>query len=328
MTAMARLTLSIPNLASLENGSPATIVLDGSNAVIGRSQTADWTLPDPKSYISSRHCEIIYTGGVYRLSDTSTNGTFLNGSTSRLDAPHTLADGDVFRVGPYDIRATLEKAEQQPAPRKKKARGEAPVLAAAAPAADLETAFLGLLAGAGIPRKSLEGEAADVMARAGSLLMDLLAGLMTLMRARTRSKQQIGAKNTAFGDGENNPIKFVQSPGDALVRLLNPTMQGFMPADRAIEDGFQDLQAHEAATLKAMQGALRMTLQRFSPSAVRNRAERQGLMARLLPGVQEAALWQAYEQEFNGLSLESSDTFIDVFATEFRKAYDEESRSS
>ena len=56
-----------------------------------------------------------------------------------------------------------------------------------------------------------------------------------------------------------------------------------MPADRAIEDAFRDLQAHQMATLAAMQGALQTTLARFSPSSIRARAETRGLLAKILP---------------------------------------------
>ena len=56
-----------------------------------------------------------------------------------------------------------------------------------------------------------------------------------------------------------------------------------MNSDRAVEDAFYDLQSHQMATLKAMQGALRATLDRFSPESIRNRAETQGFLASILP---------------------------------------------
>jgi len=43
-----------------------------------------------------------------------------------------------------------------------------------------------------------------------------------------------------------------------------------------------------------------------------------------MPGAREAALWKAYEREFSGVAQGSDEAFMDVFAKEFRRAYDEE----
>jgi predicted component of type VI protein secretion system len=80
------------------------------------------------------------------------------------------------------------------------------------------------------------------------------------------------------------------------------------------------------ATLKAMQGALRATLERFSPGVIRKRAEEKGLLERIIPAARNAALWQAYEKEFSGVAQGSDEAFMDVFAKEFRKAYEDQSR--
>jgi type VI secretion system protein ImpI/type VI secretion system protein len=75
-----------------------------------------------------------------------------------------------------------------------------------------------------------------------------------------------------------------------------------------------------------MQGALRTTLDRFSPGAIRKRAEHRGLLARILPSARDAALWQAYEKEFGGVAQGSDEAFMDMFAKEFRRAYEEQVR--
>jgi type VI secretion system protein ImpI/type VI secretion system protein len=98
-----------------------------------------------------------------------------------------------------------------------------------------------------------------------------------------------------------------------------------MPSERAVEDAFYDLQSHQVATLKAMQGALKATLDRFSPTAISKRAESKGVLQRILPGARDAALWKAYEKEFGGVAQGSDEAFMDVFAKEFKRAYDEQS---
>jgi type VI secretion system protein len=71
-----------------------------------------------------------------------------------------------------------------------------------------------------------------------------------------------------------------------------------------------------------MQGALAATLARFSPQAIRDRAESRGLLAKILPAAREAELWKAYEREFEGVARGSDEAFMDVFAKEFRQAYE------
>ena len=109
------LVLTITNVERLENGLPTRLRLDRHGAVIGRSPTADWSLPDPQHYISSVHCEIDYRDSAYVLVDKSTNGTFINGDQQRLAGPHTIGPGDVVVIGHYSIKADLQGAGAQPA---------------------------------------------------------------------------------------------------------------------------------------------------------------------------------------------------------------------
>jgi type VI secretion system FHA domain protein len=178
------------------------------------------------------------------------------------------------------------------------------------------------LAAAGLPAAELKPPAGQALAAAGTALRRLVAGMVVMLEARARAKAQLGAANTSLEFDGNNPLKFARSPELALMQLLNPPERGFMGAERAIEDGFHDLQAHQMATLAAMQGALAATLARFSPAAIRSRAETRGLLARILPSAREAALWQAYEKEFEGVAQGSDEAFMDVFAKEFREAYE------
>jgi type VI secretion system protein len=80
-----------------------------------------------------------------------------------------------------------------------------------------------------------------------------------------------------------------------------------------------------AATLEAIPGALRATLDRFSPGSIqRQHGGDLGLLARLLPVFRDAALWRHYQREFDEVTEESDEAFMAVFAREFRKAYQRE----
>ena len=538
------LTLTIRNFDRLDNGMPTEFVLHRRGALIGRSPTCDWSLPDPRNYISSRHAEIGFADGFYSFSDISMNGTLLNGSTERMPSPHRIANGDVFVLGQYEVAASLtgeaiaaverdseaaaaaqqsnwtgwdgqaggspappaapggwdslpeaaaspadsgwgappspsssgwapqsgpglarpeahraasfgappavppasvaqgwapsasvplpvasawaphvEKAQEasgwssaapdrpvaaspddiwgkiaegnvvdwarggfgQPidanpdplglsrpdprdalskstpqmaqfggnvawgpaaapatshaapsapppraptaAPVSRPAPPPAPVAAparqtaAAPPPTAIVQAFL---TAAGMQPGQVADVSPALLDHAGQVLRRLVAGLVVMMEARARAKSQMGAEATSFTFDGNNPIKFARTPEDAVAALLNPPARGFMESGRAIEDAYFDLQSHQMATLRAMQGALRATLDRFSPISIRKRAETGGFLAKILPGARDAALWQAYEREFGGVAQGSDEAFMDVFAKEFRKAYEEQ----
>ncbi|MCA1662313.1 MAG: type VI secretion system-associated FHA domain protein TagH [Novosphingobium sp.] len=389
------LTLSLRNATRLANGAPVSLVLDRRSATIGRASSTDWSLPDPELHISGRHCDILFRNGGYELVDNSTNGTFVNNDSRRLTGPHPLRDGDLIRIGKYEVGVRLgpppgEAAPARPgtvppvaatpapppptpaplppgdddiwnkfaasnaidwkrggfgapAPEPAPAPAPAPVPppaqiapaseAAAAPlppsaaaASEAAGSLEAFLAGAGVERDAVHQDSAAALAQAGMLLRKLVAGMVVMLEARARAKSQMGAQGTGLEISGNNPLKFARSPDQAMRHILNPAERGFMDADRAVEDGWQDLQAHQLATLKAMQGALRATLERFSPKSIRARAETRGMLEKILPGARDAAMWKAYEREFSGVAFDSDEAFMDMFAKEFRKAYDEITR--
>ena len=398
------LTLKVRNLAQLSNGGPLSVVLDRRSATIGRASSTDWALPDADLHISGRHCDILFRNGGYELVDNSTNGTFVNDDAKRLSGPHPLRDGDLIRIGKYEVVARLGPPPESvprdptippvavipatpapaplppgdddiwnkfassnsidwkrggfgapaaapapappPAPPVAAPIAAAPVVAppiaapaqpapapapqpvaapAAAPVAS-GGALEAFLTGAGMEREAITQDPAAALQQAGMLLRNLVAGMVVMLEARARAKSQMGAQGTGLEISGNNPLKFARSPEQALRHILNPAERGFMGADLAVEDGWRDLQAHQLATLKAMQGALRSTLERFSPKSIRGRAETRGMLEKILPGARDAALWKAYEREFSGVAFDSDEAFMDIFAKEFRKAYDEITR--
>ncbi|MET2826744.1 type VI secretion system-associated FHA domain protein [Mesorhizobium shangrilense] len=89
---------------SMENGS----------LVIGRSPTADWTLPDPDRVISKAHCRIDKDSGGFVLTDTSTNGVEINNDAVGFGLPRLLANGDVLKLGDAVVIVRIENSTQAP----------------------------------------------------------------------------------------------------------------------------------------------------------------------------------------------------------------------
>ncbi len=133
------LILTIENETSLPNGAPVSVkITDKRNLDIGRGAHLDWTLPDPSRFISGKHCEVRYRDEAYWLYDVSTNGTFLNDNSRRIQTPHKLRDGDRLAIGSYIIAVTIE-AEDAHRPEAEAAEAVSEAAPEEAPAAEPAT---------------------------------------------------------------------------------------------------------------------------------------------------------------------------------------------
>lgn len=89
-------------------GSPETALVGREESfVIGRDATANWRLNDPAREISARHCEIRFDGAKYTLHDLSTNGTFLNGASERIQGQPEVQDGACIELGPFSVQVSV-----------------------------------------------------------------------------------------------------------------------------------------------------------------------------------------------------------------------------
>ncbi len=103
------LKLTITSFQRLSPGQESTRILEHGSLMIGRAAQNDWILQDPERILSSNHCVIHCKGGGYFLTDTSTNGTFVNDSEQRIPRNQTvqLDDGDHFVLGEYEIEVNV-----------------------------------------------------------------------------------------------------------------------------------------------------------------------------------------------------------------------------
>lgn len=97
-------------------GEASTRVFGVHGGTIGRSGSNDWILPDPDRYISGKHARIDYRAGSFWLTDTSSNGTYVNNGNDPLSAagPHELKDGDRLRMGDYDLVVSIDASNDFP----------------------------------------------------------------------------------------------------------------------------------------------------------------------------------------------------------------------
>src|SRR5205809_7749586 len=82
--------------------------LESGSMVIGRAPTSDWIINDPERVISSSHCRIEKELDQFVITDTSTNGVFVNNEAVGFGLSKTLADGAGLRLGVAAIRISIE----------------------------------------------------------------------------------------------------------------------------------------------------------------------------------------------------------------------------
>jgi type VI secretion system protein ImpI len=102
------LHLRILDMDRLANGGPLEAVLDSDERLtVGRDSGADWPLPDQRRFISGRHLEFRYENDAWWMHDLSTNGTFVNGASTRVESPYRLTSGDRLQIGHYTMAVTV-----------------------------------------------------------------------------------------------------------------------------------------------------------------------------------------------------------------------------
>src|SRR5215472_7528495 len=99
-------------------GDRGNVVFTAAGGTIGRSADNDWILPDPLRYVSAHHARVQFRNGRYYLHDVSTNGVFVNDEPEALSRRnpdgYALVNGDMLRVGDYQVVIALDAGAEQP----------------------------------------------------------------------------------------------------------------------------------------------------------------------------------------------------------------------
>jgi len=84
-------------------------VVESGEFTIGRGPNNDWVLPDPHRYVSQSHCTISSHMGELLVTDTSTNGLFINSAPLALGRGNTakLLNGDTLTIGDYRFLVSI-----------------------------------------------------------------------------------------------------------------------------------------------------------------------------------------------------------------------------
>lgn len=180
-----------------------------------------------------------------------------------------------------------------------------------------------LLEGLQAPEIDLRVVDADLMHRLGCLLRESTSGTLALLNARATVKQELRADVTMISGKQNNPLKFSPDVQGALRHFFGVPTPGFMTAEEAMRDAYDDLRAHEIGFMAGLRAALTGVLGRFDPERLEQRLPRKGGLDALLPVARRARLWELFTELYRDLSNEAEEDFHQLFGREFLKAYSE-----
>ncbi len=192
---------------------------------------------------------------------------------------------------------------------------------------DAKTAVLinNFLSGAGLENtgisESLDPQSFYII---GKILKSSVQGTMDVLIGRAKIKNEMHLDVTMIRSKENNPVKFSVTAEEALKKLLAPQDAGYLPAEEAIEEAFDDIRAHQFSVIAGMQTALLEVLKRFDPQKLEQRLQQQNPISSSIPVVKQAKLWDTFEQLYNEIELEAADNFYHLFGQAFAESYEQQ----
>ncbi|MDH5326812.1 MAG: type VI secretion system-associated FHA domain protein TagH [Gammaproteobacteria bacterium] len=105
------ITFSITNQPAAIPGQSISKTFE-QGGTIGRTRTCDWVLVDASRFISGKHATISQQNGHYQITDTSTNGVYINDAKLPLGKGNSapLQHGDTLKIGEYIISISINEA--------------------------------------------------------------------------------------------------------------------------------------------------------------------------------------------------------------------------
>jgi predicted component of type VI protein secretion system len=334
--------------------------LDTLPISIGRDAGCTIVVEDPHKHLSRFHVEIDVQDGVYWMEVSSkVNPVMVKGRRYGPGTRLTLKSGDTFEMGEYEIHVVLPEA---PAPgaavdidlsdpdaifneptfvgessgastTAPPARPAAPKPAPKAPAktapvAGIEGALRVFLEGAGVPPKELPpADAERLLREGGAVLRAAVDGLMMLMIARAEMRKEMAAEErTMVAARDNNPLKLMSDPHEAMDFLLDPSERtdGFLDPVQSVGDAAEDLRSHEIALIAAMRAAILGALRRVDPHALERAYDKEAHGFSLAS--RKSRLWDAFVEQQEKLMHDAQEDFNKVFGRDFMSAYQSQLR--
>jgi len=185
-----------------------------------------------------------------------------------------------------------------------------------------------LLEGAGITQKHLPSDISnETLKLLGQILKETLQGTIELLRARAETKNHLHLDRTIIGRVENNPLKFMPNAEQVIIHLLTNEANNntYTPLDKALEEAFDDIMAHQFSMTVASQNALKGVIkQHFSPKNLSDNISKEHPISSKIPLQRQAKLWRMFETLYEGVEKEATESFQQLLDKEISSAYEKQ----
>ncbi len=211
-------------------------------------------------------------------------------------------------------------------PTSEPAIGPAPVAPQVGPAGgDIGSQHLReVLIGAGLPDAAVTPQLARSI---GEILRVVVAGVMDVLQARQRIKEEFHMRQTIFRPADNNPLKFSADINHALQNLLVSRTAAFLGPVEAFADAFDDLRNHQLAMLAGMRVAFEAMLAESDPDRLQEEFDRHIGKSSLPLVPAKMRYWDLYRERRQALIKDPEAAFTELFGDEFARAYEEQFRT-
>jgi len=177
-----------------------------------------------------------------------------------------------------------------------------------------------VLRGAGIDPSAVPPEFAQDF---GRILRLVVGGVMDVLQARQRIKEEFRLPVTVFRPADNNPLKFSANVDDALHNLLVKRNQAYLPPVDAFEDAFDDIRNPQMAMLAGMRVAFEAMLAQFDPARLQEEFDRQK-RGSLISVPAKLRYWDLYGAKFHDMVRDPDAAFRELFGDDFAVAYEDQ----
>ncbi|AGT11492.1 type VI secretion system-associated FHA domain protein TagH [Paracoccus aminophilus] len=204
---------------------------------------------------------------------------------------------------------------QAPAPAHAPVSPPQPAMAAADPGAGMLRAFC---EGAGLPPDWGQGVPPEAFAYAlGQTLRAATSEVMLALRDRASAKQFVRVgERTMRGATDNNPLKFLPDPEQAMEAMFLRPRAGFMTGAAGFDEALRDLRQHQAALFAALQPALMKLVGDLAPEDIEAGSETGRFGSN-----RKARAWETYVERWDAKAAPHENGMLDEFIQHFAAAY-------
>ncbi|MGO2321442.1 type VI secretion system-associated FHA domain protein [Vibrio casei] len=330
------LTFVVMNTRLLKTGGAASHQFKQEGGYIGNDESCHWVLPDPNNALITPYCQIKFQNGQYHLVDIQ-GGIGVNEQDPQFEQNKAIIvhNGDVFRIGSYQLKAHLKvvevEMEQSYKSMNESVEKDSPHTYIPQLDIDLPPSMDVSVSSSEITKPRIEPEAnkekdmsptSDLLRSEQSEVESLKASIEGLVSIHSRQDSYFHLLNRSFQPIQDNPLQMGLSVNETekLMFGQNKSLFHLDPA-QAISTSLQSIENHSERIHQSTTIALKYILNELSPDVLLKRF--QTYKKNAPDNVDsDAWAWKMYQSYFSELTSGRQKGFEKQFWEVLERSYD------